>query len=81
MTFIKTKYAINESGYFVSDLTFYQNKQSDFEDIACTNSEKEQNKIEIKRFNKINKYFHQCRTPKFYKVYFKTKYKRVGDWK
>lgn len=26
MTFIKTKYAINESGYFVSDLTFYQNK-------------------------------------------------------
>lgn len=43
MTFIKTKYAINEIGYFVSDLTFYQNKQSDFEDIACTNSEKEQN--------------------------------------
>lgn len=43
MTFIKTKYAINKSGYFVSDLTFYQNKQSDFEDIGCTNSEKEQN--------------------------------------
>lgn len=33
----------HKSGYFVSDLTFYQNKQSDFEDIACTNSEKEQN--------------------------------------